>query len=79
MTFNLMELLYKSNIDLKQRNKNTSEIIVDLENHLLDILKEYDYSNLFRDCLNQVNTQLSNLNGDIFDELIDLINRVYEN
>jgi cephalosporin hydroxylase len=44
MIFNLMQLLYKSNIELKQRNKNISEYIVDLENNFFNLFQDYDYS-----------------------------------
>ena len=58
MAFNLIQLLYKSNLDLKQRNKNISDIIINLESNILELLKDYDYSNLFNECLEKINNQL---------------------
>ena len=79
MTFNLIQLLYQSNLDLKQRNKNISEIILNLEDNLLEMFKLYDYSDIYRECLQEVNSKLDNLTGIIFDDLIKLIDVVYEN
>ena len=79
MIFNLMNLVKQSNLDLKERNKNITAIILDLEKNLIDLYKDHDYSNLFRDSLNHIASQLNNINGEIFNELIDLINVVYDN
>ena len=79
MAFNLIQLLYKSNLDLKQRNKNISEIIINLENNILELVKDYDYSNLFNECLEKINNQLNIFTGELFDKLITLINALYEN
>ena len=79
MTFNLIKLLYNSNCELKNRNKNTIEIIIGLENNLLGLLNEYDYSDIFNSCLEKVNSELSNFTSELFDELINLINNIYEN
>ena len=59
MAFNLIQLLQKSNLELKQRNKNISEIIINLENNILKLFKDYDYSNLFDENLVQINDQLN--------------------
>ena len=79
MAFNLIQLLQKSNLELKQRNKNISEIIINLENNLLKLFKDYDYSNLFDEYLEQINDQLNSFTGELFDKLINLINVLYEN
>jgi len=79
MTFNLIQLLYQSNLDLKQKNKNISEIILNLEDNLLEKFRLYDYSNIYRECLEEVNSKLDNLTGIIFDDLIKLIEVVYQN
>ena len=74
-----MQLLNNSNIDLEKRNKNTSEIIVNMENNLLEMIKEYDFSDIFRDCLSQVNSKINDFTGELFSNLINLINKVYIN
>ena len=79
MIFNLMQLLSTSNVDLEKRNKNTSEIEVNLENNLLEMIKAYDFSDMFIDCLNQVNPKLNDFKGDIFNNLLNLINTLYIN
>ena len=79
MAYNLILLLNQSNIDLIERNKNYLEVIINLENNISNLLLNYDYSELFKDSLNNLSAQISNFSGDIFDELILLIDRVYEN
>ena len=80
MTYNFMGLLYFSNEDLKIRNKIYSEIILDLEKNASKLLeKYYDYSGLFRDSLNNLYNQVKNFSGDFFNELIELIEKVYDN
>ena len=79
MAFDLTQLLQKSNLELKQRNKNISEIIINLENNILSLFTDYDYSNLFDEYLEQVNNQLNSFTGELFDKLINLINVLYEN
>ena len=79
MIFNLMQLLDTSNSDLKQKNKKTSEIILNLEDNLLEMIKEYDFTDMFRDCLADVNSKLNSFTGDIFNDLIKLVIETYEN
>ena len=79
MAYNLILLLNQSNIDLIERNKNYLEVIINLENNISNLLLNYDYSELFKDSLNNLSAQISNFSRDIFDELILLIDRVYEN
>ena len=79
MIFHLMQLLDTSNSDLKQRTKNTSEIIINLENQLLEMIKEYDFTDMYRDCLADINSKLGEFTGDIFANLFQLVNETYEN
>ena len=79
MIFNLIKLVNKTNYNLKSKNKNFTNIILDLENNLIELFNDVDYTNLFRDHLNYILGQLNNLNGNIFDELFRLINEVYDN
>ena len=79
MAFNLIQLLQKSNLELKNRNKNISEIIINLENNILKLFKDYDYSNIFDEHLKQVSDQLNSFTGELFNKLINLINVIYEN
>jgi hypothetical protein len=79
MIYNLMQLLDKSNKDLEKRNKNTSEVIINMENNLIEMIKDYDFSDIFRDCLSQVNSKINDFTGEIFSNLINLINQVYIN
>ena len=78
MTFNFMKPLYNSNYELKNRSKNASELIISLQNNLLDLLNEYDYSDKFNSCLVKVNSEMNNFTSELFDELINLINNIYE-
>ena len=79
MAFNLIQLLYKTNSDLKQRNKNISQIVIEFENNILTSMNDYDYSNIFNEYLEQVNNQLNTFASDLFNQLIILINNLYVN
>ena len=80
MTFNYMYLLYKSNEELKIRNKIYSNIIIDYEKNISKLLEDYyDYSDLFRDSLEYLYNQVKNFSGEVFNELIELIENVYDN
>ena len=80
MTFNFMGLLHYSNEDLIKRNKIYSDIIIDLEKNVSELFEEsYDYSGLFRDSLEYLYQQVKNFSGNFFNELIELIERVYDN
>ena len=80
MTYNFMGLLYNSNEELIQRNTIYSDIIIELEKNVSNLFeKYYDYSGLFRDSLEFLYDQVKNFSGQIFDELISLIERVYDN
>ena len=80
MTYNFMSLLYQSNEDLITRNRIYSDILIDLEKNVTKLLeKNYDYSGLFRDSLEGLYDQVKNFSGIFFNELIELIDRVYDN
>lgn len=45
MTYNFMQLLYKSNEDLEKNNKIYSDILIDLEKNVFKLLENhFDYS-----------------------------------
>ena len=80
MTFNMLALLYNSNEDLIQRNKIYSDIILNLEKNVTKLLEEsYDYSGLFKESLENLYNQVKNFSGEFFNELIELIENVYNN
>ena len=80
MTYNYLYLLSQSNEDLEARNKIYSDIIIDLEKNVSKILEDiYDYSPLFRESLENLYDRVKNFSGIFFNELIELIERVYEN
>ena len=79
MAYNLLQLLKQSNIDLKKRNEKYIDIIINIENNISNYLKDYDYSGVFQDSLDNLYKQVSNFSGEVFHELIDLINRIYDN
>ena len=80
MTYNFLGLLYDSNENLKKRNIEYSNIIIDLEKKISDLLygKYYDYSNDFRFALDDLYIKVKNLTGVLFNELIDVIEKVYD-
>ena len=80
MGYKLLSLLKKSNEDLIERNKNYTDIILDLENNITSFFNEtYDYSNVFRESLNNLYDSIKDFSGEFFYELISLINSVHEN
>jgi hypothetical protein len=80
MTYNMMHSLYQSNEELVKRNQIYSDIILNLEKNVSKILEEhYDFSNLFRTSLENLYEQVKNFSGQIFNELIELIENVYDN
>ena len=80
MAYNLLLLINQTNNELIKRNENHSEIIIEFETNFTEFFKNYsDYSNLFRNQLNDMYNQIQNFSGAFFYELIDLINRVYDN
>ena len=80
MTFNMMGLLYNSNEELIKRNKIYSDIILNLEKNVTKLLEEYyDYSGIFQDSLDYLYDQVKNFSGEFFNELIVLIENVYDN
>jgi len=80
MGYNLLLLLKKSNEDLIERNKNYIDIILDIENNITSFFNESsDYSNVFRESLNNLYNSIKDFSGEFFYELIKLINTVHEN
>ena len=75
-----MSLLSQSNEELEKRNIIYSNILIDLEKNVSNLLKEsYDYSGLFRESLEDLYDKVKNFSGIFFNELIELIERVYDN
>ena len=80
MTYNFISLLYQSNIDLTKNNKKYGDIILELERNTSQLFeKDFDYSGIFVDSLNDLYSQVSNFTGEFFYELITLIDNVHEN
>ena len=73
MTYNLIQLLYQSNLDLIKQNQNFTETIINLETNFINLLIDYDFSNMFRDGLNDISSQLANFTGEVYDKLVKLI------
>ena len=66
MAYNLLLLLNQSNIDLIERNKKYLEFIINMENNISEFLKNYNYSELFKDSLNNLSSQISKFSGKFF-------------
>ena len=80
MGYNLITLLNQSNYELIKRNKNYADVIIDLEKNMSNLVQEYfDYSNVFKNDINNMYHQVKNFAGEFFDELIDLIIKNYDN
>ena len=79
MAYNLLLLLNQSNIDLIERNKKYLDVILNIENNITTFLKNYDYSELFKDSLENLSSKIGNFSGEIFYEFFNLIDKIYEN
>ena len=80
MGYNLITLLNQSNYELITRNKKYADVIIELEKNMSYLVEEYfDYSNAFKDDINNMYYQVKNFTGEFFDELIELIVQVYDN
>ena len=80
MAYKLLLLINKTNNELEQRSENYSEIIIEFENNFTEFFKNYsDYSDIFRESLNDMYNQVQNFSGQFFYELIVLINRTHYN
>ena len=80
MGYNLLLLLQQTNDNLIKRTMKSLDNIINIEINLTESFKNvYDFSNLFKDSLNDMYDQVTNLGGNIFNELIKLIDEVYDN
>jgi len=78
MGYNLILLLQQTNIDLLNRTEKYLDTIIGIEKNITEIFEyNYDYSNLFKDSLNQMYEQVQNFTGEFFIKFIQLINEVY--
>ena len=79
MGYKLTTLLNQSNYELTKRNKKYADVIIDLEKNMSNLVEEYfDYSNVFKDDINNMYNQVKHFTGKFFDELIELIIQVYD-
>jgi len=79
MGFKLITLLNQSNYELIERSKKYANVIIDLEKNMSNLVEEYfDYSNVFKEDINNMYNQVKNFTGNFFDELINLIIQVYD-
>ena len=80
MGYNLILLLQQSNFDLMMKSKNYLDVIINIEKNITHFFENvYDYSNLFKDSLNNMYEEVKNFTGNFFKELINLINNSYDN
>ena len=80
MGYKLLLLLNQTNYDLMERTIIYDRIIIDIEKNFIRCFEDYyDFSNLFREPLNQMYQQVLNFSGEFFNELIELIKIVHNN
>ena len=80
MGYNLITLLNQTNYELIKRNKKYADVIIELEKNMSNLVEEYfDYSNVFKNDINNMYHQVKTFTGEFFDELIELIIQVYDN
>jgi hypothetical protein len=57
-----------------------ADVIIEIEKNITELFyNEYDFSNLFVDSLNNMYMEVKNFNKKFFIELIELINKTYDN
>ena len=80
MGYNLIQLLDQSNMNLIRKSMNYLDVILDIEKNITYLFENvYDYSNLFKDHLNNMYDEVNDFTGKFFEELISLISRIYVN
>ena len=79
MGYKLITLINQSNNELIKRNKKYADVIITLEKNMSILVEKYfDYSNVFKDDINNMYNQVKTFTGEFFDELIKLIIQVYD-
>jgi len=80
MTYDFISLLYQSNHNLKNNNKNYGDIIVDIEKNVSNLFEKYfDYSGIFTESLDNLYFQVSDFTSKFLGNLIELIDDVHTN
>ena len=80
MGFTQIYLINESNEKLKNRNKYYGDIILGLENDFHNlIINKYDFSNLFKECFDQMYDEIKNFTVAVFTDFIKVLNRSYNN
>ena len=82
MAKSFVEILKNINKELILRNQNYSQIIINIEKNIseiIDIKYLYDFSNEFKNPLNQLCNEAKNFLINLFDNLLILINNAHSN
>ena len=79
MGYNLISLLHQTNINIQKKNEMNLNKIREIENNITEKFYDYDYSNIFKNSLDDMYQQVKNFSGNFFIELISIINVVYDN
>ena len=76
--YNLILLLYQTILKLEDKNNLYTNKIKEIEMNISQTMNDYDYSNVFRDSLDDLYKKVQNFSSVFFIELISLINKAYD-
>ena len=82
MTKSFVEILKNIEKDLILRNQNYSQIIINIEKNISEIIDKnnlYDFSNEFKNPINKLNNEIKNFSSNLFDNLLILIDNAHSN
>ena len=82
MAKSFVEILKNINKELILRNQNYSNIIINIEKNISEIIDKkylYDFSNEFKNPLNKLHNEAKNFSSNLFDNLLVLIDNAHSN
>ena len=80
LSYKMIELILDTNDKIADKGNSYTEPIKELEKNTAQIITDYDdFSNILREPLNNMYTQVKDFTSDLFENLINLIKNVHQN
>ena len=80
LTYRLIELIIETNDNILNKSNEYIEPILDREKNTTNLLTDFDdFSNILREPLNNMYSEVKNFTSELFKELIDLIKNIHQN
>ena len=82
MAKSFVEILKNIDKDLIYRNQNYSQIIINIEKRISEIIDKnnlYDFRNEYKNPLNKLNNEITKFSSNLFDSLLILIDNAHSN